>query len=229
MLASRLLPPQLILSVWTLGRQCHRRWLHDPKGSWARWEGDRTPKPQEPRKAECKHEESKHHESEHRDFMSQEPRQSEVTHQERKNQRSRRKGAKQQEPQRQGPKHEELSLFEELFPEEAKKSLKLDHEIDNKEQYIPRLPLPDLDQVEEQDDYDGGQARPRDLTKAASRAAFRQWNLAILVLQRASKSLNDSDFRRIAPKGQHIEDWKGPGDPLRGMISTNIYTTQSNH
>ena len=219
MLASRLLPPQLILPPWTLCRQCHPRWLHDPKGSWARWEGDRLPKPQEPRQEGYKHVKPKRHKFEQVEVNPREPRQPESRLQELKKRKPRHQSSKHQEPRHPEPKHEELSLFEELFPEEAKNQLNNERTPDNTEHHVPRLPLPDLDQVEDQDGNDSGQGRSKGLTKAASRAAFRQWNLAILVLRRASISLNDSDFRHIAPKGQHIDDWKGPGDPLKGTTS----------
>ena len=227
MLALRLAPPQSILPVQTLVRQCHPRWLHDQKGSWASWERHHSPKPEEPRREENKFEGPLRHGPEHKDFLPWELRQpqrrlQESKHQEHKNHKFRHQGSKSQEPQRLEPKHDELSLFEELFPEEAKKQLNHDRKLDHEEQHIPRLRLPDLDEVEQQDQYDGSQARPSHLTKAASRAAFRQWNLAILVLQRVSKSLDDSDFRRIAPKGEHIEDWKGPGDPLKGVTPSSI-------
>ncbi len=207
MLALRLLPPQLILPLSTVGHQFHPRRLHDPRRGWARWDGDTSPKHQE-----LKQEEHNHPDSTQREFRHQENRQRETRHHEPQ-------APKCQKPGHEEPKLQKLSLFEELFPEEANKALKPEQ---NAEQHIPRLPLPDLDQADEQDRYIGDQGRPRDVTKAASKAAFRQWNLAILVLQRASKSLSDSDFRLIAPKGQHIGDWKGPGDPLKGVILQNL-------
>lgn len=49
------------------------------------------------------------------------------------------------------------------------------------------------------------------------RDSLRQWNISVLVIRRASRSLIESDFRRVAPKGQHIDDWKALGDILRGI------------
>jgi len=207
MLALRLLPLQLILPARTLGLQGHPRWLHDAKRGWARWEGETSPMNQDFNQEEQKYQEHKNHEPKVRGFRRQEPKNQKPRHQEPKN----------QEPRYQEPKHHELSLFEELFPEEVKKHLSLGHKAGNTEQRIPRLPLPDLDEVDDEDGYTLGQGRPIGHTESASRAAFRQWNLAVLIIQRASKSLIESDFRRIAPKGQHIEDWKGPGDPLKGV------------
>ena len=107
-------------------------------------------------------------------------------------------------------------MFEELFPEEAEKEAA---QPNGKETTIPRLPLPELDEVFEdyQDDLDGGTLPPQRVTRAAAADAFRQDQLAVLALQLASKSLDESDFRRIAPRGKHIKDWTGPGDILKGL------------
>ena len=115
------------------------------------------------------------------------------------------------------PPKTRLSLFEELFPEEAKKLHS--NGKDGEEHDVPRLAQLDLGNLD-----DGGSERSRmgaeDMTKSAHKDAFRRNNLAILVLQRASKSLVEDDFRRIIPKGQHIEEWKGPGDIIRGTPVT---------
>ena len=210
MLKLRSLPSKLVLPVWALGHQCHPRWLHDPKRCWARWEGDTSPAHEACRQEGYKRQENKHQEIRQREPNSYELKQRQLRHHELKNDHR----FKTQNPRHQEREYRELSLFEELFPEEATRHLHADK--NNKEQNIPRLLMPDLDQVDEEDSHTSGKGRPSGLTKSASMAAFRQWNLAILVLQRASKSLNDSDFRRIAPKGKHIDDWKGPGDPLKG-------------
>ena len=220
MLALRLLPPQLILAVRTLSRQRHPRWLHDAKRGWAKWEGHATPRHQEANREGDKHPELDDHGLKRRDVKYQEPQHRELKHLEPNNPKP-----IHQELNHQKPKRQELSLFEELFPEESDKQF---HKVYSAKEQIPRLPLSDLDEVDKPDGHISGLGRPSDLTKAASRAAFRQWNLSILIIQRASKSLNESDFRRIAPKGQHIEDWKGPGDPLKGVI-TQFTTTSLNH
>lgn len=41
----------------------------------------------------------------------------------------------------------------------------------------------------------------------------------VLVLQNASKSFVESDFRRLVPSGQHIKGWKGEGDILKSIPS----------
>jgi len=40
-----------------------------------------------------------------------------------------------------------------------------------------------------------------------------------MVLRNASKSLSENDFRRVVPKGRHIEGWKGQGDIMKGTSS----------
>lgn len=121
-------------------------------------------------------------------------------------------------PRNQEPKDQDTSLFEELFPEEFKRRPVAKDAIFVEERSIPRLPLPELDEVNEtfSDGYPASGARSDEVTGVASTEAYRLWNLAVLVLGRASKSLIEVDFRRNAPKGQHINDWKGPGDLLRG-------------
>ena len=107
------------------------------------------------------------------------------------------------------------SLLEELFPEEVRKD---ENHSDNHVQKVPRLPLPEVDDFSEgfDHDFDRERAQPRRVTKVAAANAFRQQQLAVLVLDTGSKSLIESDFRRIAPKGQHIDHWTGPGDFLKG-------------
>ena len=111
-----------------------------------------------------------------------------------------------------------LSLLEELFPEEVPTIGGRGYENDEVHHNLPRLSLPDVEDVagEFQDSDDRSKGQPIKVTKAVSRDAFRQQSLALLVLQTASKSLVESDFRRIAPKGHHI-DWTGPGDILKGL------------
>ena len=112
-----------------------------------------------------------------------------------------------------------LSLFEELFPEEVKKSSDNGLKVENKVDDVPRLPLPEIEEFFEEfpDDTYRSKARPDQVTNKAAAEAFRQQKLAVLALQVASKSLIESDFRRVAPKGKHIEHWTGPGDILKGM------------
>ena len=107
------------------------------------------------------------------------------------------------------------SLLEELFPEEVRKVGDQDDSYVSK---VPRLPLPEVDDFSEGSDHDVNRerAQTQEVTKVAAANAFHQQQLAVLVLGTGSKSLIESDFRRIAPKGQHIGHWTGPGDILKG-------------
>jgi len=110
-----------------------------------------------------------------------------------------------------------VSLFEELFPEEARKESASEKELKPQNLNIPKLSLPVLDEDDSfGDEYIRGRTADNDKVNAASEDAFRSWNPTILVFQVASPSLIDSDFRRIAPKGQHISEWTGPGDYFKG-------------
>ena len=117
------------------------------------------------------------------------------------------------------PVRPELSLFEELFPDEVGKNGIKESADDTKVPAFPKLIMPGID-VDDGDFEDGYVKRRKaedETAKIASTDAYRHWNLAILVLQVASPSLVESDFRRIAPKGQHLRDWVGPGDIFRGQ------------
>lgn len=112
------------------------------------------------------------------------------------------------------------SLLEALFPEEIAELRNVVVENGSKEQQVPRIPLPEFKGESNSGQYDlaheGRQKRA--LGTAASKDAFRKWNLAVLAMSQASKSLDETDFRLIAPQGHHIEDWCGPGDFLKGTL-----------
>lgn len=111
-------------------------------------------------------------------------------------------------------KSQQRSLFDELFPEESPNDLRSDVRSQINDEFTPRLHLPDVECIDEGVKVESSEHGPSRISTAAS--AFRLWDLAILVFSRASKSLLDGDFRRIAPQGRHIDDWKGPGDILKG-------------
>lgn len=110
------------------------------------------------------------------------------------------------------------TLFEELFPDEVENPATKTQSSRKKVPELPKLVLPELDEDDESfgDDYVSRRRLHNETTKVASKEAYKHWNLALLVLQVASPSLTESDFRRIAPKGQHISDWVGPGDIFKG-------------
>ena len=123
-------------------------------------------------------------------------------------------------------KAQKLSLFEELFPEETRKREDCTLNIEEKYHDVPRLPLPEVDE-ENHGDRDPSRVRSAQVANQATAGAFRQKKLAVLVLQIASKSLIESDFRLVAPKGEHIARWTGPGDLLKGMRRANRLHTSS--
>jgi hypothetical protein len=116
----------------------------------------------------------------------------------------------------------QLSLLEELFPEEIGKATSSDSS-DESDEAIPRLPP--LEFEDEDELYDDAQNRLSEedqMARVASKDALHQWNLAVLVINRASKSLSEGDFRRIAPRGQHISEWRGLGDFLKGELTQDV-------
>lgn len=116
------------------------------------------------------------------------------------------------------PPSPDLSLLEELFPEEVQKKR---NRFSAKElQHIPRLPLSTL--TDETHECPNVLRGGKQLEAFVERDSLRQWNISVLVIRRASRSLIESDFRRVAPKGQHIDDWKGLGDILRGILQTPL-------
>ena len=120
------------------------------------------------------------------------------------------------------PRSQNLSLFEELFPEESKRgSRRTQHQVNHQQRDLPRLPPPDLDALDISRDHLSA-STPQLIAREAMANAYRQENPTVLVLSRASLSLVESDFRRVAPKGMHIEEWRGLGDILKG----NNYTVE---
>ena len=125
----------------------------------------------------------------------------------------------------QPPPSRNLSLLEELFPEEVQRDGGRDSRFLNRTADVPRLPLPEVADQSERFEHDPDHEReqPKRVSKIAAANAFRQQQLAVLSLGTVSKSLIESDFRQIAPKGQHIDNWTGPGDILKsGSMEENV-------
>ncbi|KAL8671786.1 MAG: hypothetical protein Q9168_003733 [Polycauliona sp. 1 TL-2023] len=124
-----------------------------------------------------------------------------------------------------------LSLFDELFPDEKAQSQPAANGSHHEEFHVPRLPLSDIDHL---DPYPASSGKLRGPSKkraeGAAQGAPKRWDPAVLVLNRASKSLVEADFRRVAPKGRHIDEWTGPGDILKvipGRDPTTFQQTNS--
>ncbi|MCJ1289368.1 hypothetical protein MMC34_000900 [Xylographa carneopallida] len=122
------------------------------------------------------------------------------------------------------PAQRELSLLEQLFPEEAKTQSKASEHEQNPQEELARLPPPEFDKHHEalSDDSSYTQFSSKLKTREATVSAFRQENTTILLLSRVSTALCDEDFRRIVPRGVHIEEWRGPGDILKVIPSRDI-------
>ncbi|KAL8715005.1 MAG: hypothetical protein Q9220_000962 [cf. Caloplaca sp. 1 TL-2023] len=97
--------------------------------------------------------------------------------------------------------------------------------------HVPRLPLTDIGHFNTLTHHRGKpEPAAKGITKEASHGAAKNWNPAILVLSRASKSLIEADFRRLVPQGQHIEGWTGPGDIWKVIPARDPTTLQQiNH
>ena len=133
-----------------------------------------------------------------------------------------------------------LSLYEELFPEEAARDRAARKDVANTIETLPRLSpfRPDSSAQPE------SLTRRRDPTTTftpistsypptrhppppARSPLYRRDRLAILILYSASLSLTESDFRRIAPKRSiHIPDWNGPGDILKIIPARDEHTLE---
>ena len=123
-----------------------------------------------------------------------------------------------------------VSLFEELFPEEAQRR----NGKASSEREVPRLTL-DLRDMPDvlKPELEGGPLNRRapemPLDKAiywdSMRDTKRQYahlekkgeTMSMLVMRNASKNLVDEDFRKVIPQGKHIEGWNlERGDIVKG-------------
>ncbi|MCJ1441473.1 MAG: hypothetical protein MMC23_001962 [Stictis urceolatum] len=102
----------------------------------------------------------------------------------------------------------QMSLLEQLFPEEAAKEkvrLAAHHSSPDSAPTPPRLdPL----------DFPTAPETPP-TSPSPSTDLYREQDLTIMILSGLSSLLSNSDFQRIIPRGQHIEEWRGPGDVLK--------------
>lgn len=109
-----------------------------------------------------------------------------------------------------------LSLFEELFPEEAQASEKETKSQKN----IPISPGPLRDEFLREfewakskqfrssgDDKLGAENDSTGNMRSDEQEIKQRQDASVLVLTSASKNLSLSDFLRLSPKGQHIDGW----------------------
>jgi hypothetical protein len=129
------------------------------------------------------------------------------------------------------PTEKKPSLIEQLFPEETKR----DHEAGRRQREIPRLPLEIMPE--------GGRSRADRVARLAPQSkesmravqARREMEVrsqadsqtSVLVLLNASKNLTEEDFRRLIPKGEHLEGWRmEQGDILKVIPGRNLATLE---
>ena len=117
------------------------------------------------------------------------------------------------------PEEPQTPLAEELFPKRVEQINESNIATPNENAENLALPLPTIEEL-----LEGYRRRltSYEVTKKASSNAFRQENTAVLVLQAASKSLTEDDFRRLTPKGTHIDEWTGPGTIEKGSYFTRL-------
>jgi len=131
------------------------------------------------------------------------------------------------------PTEKKPSLVEQLFPEETKR---FDKAKTAREREIPRLPLETpsasgearSDRIKNENalistEPPGAMRKRKEMelqTKADSQTS-------VLVLLNASKNLTEEDFRRLIPKGEHLDGWRmEQGDILKIIPGRNLATLE---
>ena len=122
------------------------------------------------------------------------------------------------------PNNEELklSLLEELFPVEAKRAKRMMVGLTGRKgpykTEIDRLDPPEIEDSHNLDETaeDDTKARSSAATQTASQASMRADYLTVLVHYGANPDLADADYQRVIPRGTHIQEWRGPGDIVKG-------------
>lgn len=105
-----------------------------------------------------------------------------------------------------------FSLLEELFPEEVQRR----SEQRRAEREVPRLAFDQEVSYPKYKKVTPGPYRSPNALKAENMMKAQPEETSVLVLRNASKSLSEEDFRRIIPKGKHIEGWNlEQGDILK--------------
>lgn len=101
----------------------------------------------------------------------------------------------------------EQSLLDELFPEAS--SL-VPPDLSDKRRSLPKLDLPAPDTHPRVRLYDADTRTEREKAIDAFRARGEQ--TTVLQLSNCSTALTESDFRRLIPRGKHIDTWSSAGE-----------------
>ena len=115
---------------------------------------------------------------------------------------------------RHGPERRK-SLLEELFPEQVKDRQKPMEDTQKADSQVPRFEPPTFD------DFRNEFFPTRENVRGTTLKTARNENTTILVLDGGNLNLCEADFRRVAPKGWHIEEWRGREDPLKIIPARN--------
>lgn len=131
------------------------------------------------------------------------------------------------------PTDKKPSLIEQLFPEESKR---YDEGKARRQREIPRLPL-EMPVEGKTPTARVDRIAPR-LSEYESRRAMQKrremefqaksnTQTSVLVLFNASKNLTKEDFRRLIPKGEHLDGWRmEQGDILNVIPGRNLATLE---
>lgn len=105
------------------------------------------------------------------------------------------------------------SLLEELFPEEIaeSKGLKNSKGKNTQQTEPPQLPLPTVDDLQDENMLRRRQVSPRNVNTTPNEPL--KLVPALLILENALPNLVEADFNRVSPKGKHIEEWKSMFNP----------------
>ena len=105
------------------------------------------------------------------------------------------------------------SLLEELFPEQIKDRQRLPSERHKQQDPEALFDPPIIDDFQEEF-LPKSPPTENSAGEPTLRAALND-KTTILVLEGGDANLSEVDFRRVAPKGWHIEEWRGREDPLK--------------
>lgn len=126
------------------------------------------------------------------------------------------KGKKTSAPTQTSPKKQKapLSLMEELFPDKPKQ----EEDSEEMARSVPRLQIrserPPL--VQSGSKHMSVMSRRQAALKKHREFEELGKEPTVLLLRNASTSLVDDDFRRLIPKGKHIQEWQGNGEYIKG-------------
>ena len=123
---------------------------------------------------------------------------------------------------------ESRSLLDEVFPSDDSQA-RASWTGDNEQAEMPRLKLEHLMKDEEYKAPTGEQSEEEKLRKfyKAERENLGK-EKGILLLRGLGPSLEEEDFRRLSPKGKHIEDWEHElGNILKGRVWSTFVILRS--